>query len=91
MIEKRKLDLSERDIEGNEDDALLFLKSLLPDIKSLLRWRERRLRLKFQEFVTNEVDEAERQLTCVSPEQNTFPVETTDASIYSNIQYTSPL
>jgi hypothetical protein len=62
MIEKRKIELSEGDMEGNEDDALLFLKSLLP----LLRWQERRLRLKFQEFVTNEVDEVQTQLTCVS-------------------------
>jgi hypothetical protein len=92
MIEKRKVELSERDMEGNVDDALLFLK----ESSAAFVVEERRLQLKFQEFVTNEVDEAGRQLTCVShisdtPEQNTFPVKTTEASIYPNIQYISPL
>jgi hypothetical protein len=47
MIERRNLTLSERYMERNEDNALLFLKSLLSKVKSLLRWGKRRLRLKF--------------------------------------------
>jgi hypothetical protein len=34
----RKLELLEKDSEREEDEDLLFLKSLLPDIKSLPRW-----------------------------------------------------
>jgi hypothetical protein len=96
LIEKRKLELLEKDMEREEDDDLLFLKSLLPDIKSLPRWRKRRLRLKFQELVINEVEEAEGQFTCISatasdvPEQSAFPVQTTESPIYSNIQITTP-
>jgi hypothetical protein len=49
----------------NENDDLLFF-SLLPDIKSLPQWWKHRLRLKFHEFIINEVEEAERQLARIS-------------------------
>jgi hypothetical protein len=76
--EKKSHELLEKDIERGEDDDLV-LKSLLPDIKYLLQWRKRRLRLKSQEFVTNFVEKAEGLLTrlpCIIhiPERNTFPV-----------------
>jgi hypothetical protein len=58
-LEKRKLELLGKDSEREEDEDLLFLKSLLPDIKSLPRWRKRRLRLKIHQLVIQEMEEAE--------------------------------
>jgi len=44
---------------AEEDDDLLYLKSLLPHIKSLPRIRRLRLRSKFQELVIQELEELE--------------------------------
>jgi hypothetical protein len=86
MTEKKKLEILETWEETKV--TAFFLTSLLPDIKTLPNW-QKCLRLKF-EFIINEA-ETERQPTCVPrisdmPQQNIFPVETTESSIYSNIQ-----
>jgi hypothetical protein len=65
IIEKGKLELSETEMDKIEEDDLL-LKSPLPGIKSLPQCLKRRLRFKFQEFVINEVERAERLLTRIS-------------------------
>jgi hypothetical protein len=37
-VEKRKLEMLENDLAREEDEDLLFLKTLIPDIQSLPRW-----------------------------------------------------
>jgi hypothetical protein len=44
MIEKKKL--FERDMEREEGDNLIFVKGLLPDIKSLPQWPKRPLQFR---------------------------------------------
>ncbi|XP_023704524.2 uncharacterized protein LOC111862911 [Cryptotermes secundus] len=64
-VEKMKLDLLVKEAEREEDDDLLFFKSLLPDMKTLPPWRKRRLRLKIHELVVGEIEDNERQNTPV--------------------------
>lgn len=58
-LEHKKPASMERERPAQEDDDLLYLKSLLPHIKSLPRIRRLRLRSKFQELVIQELEEME--------------------------------
>jgi len=58
-LEKKKPASMYRERAAEEDDDLLYLKSLLPHIKSLPRIRRLRLRSKFQELVIQELEELE--------------------------------
>lgn len=58
-LEKKKPASTERERGDQDDDDLLYLKSLLPHIKSLPRIRRLRLRSKFQELVIQELEELE--------------------------------
>lgn len=60
-IEKQKLELLQKDMCEEKDDDLMFLKSLLPDLKSLPRSRNRLVRLKFQEIMYNEIEALEER------------------------------
>lgn len=56
---KKKPANMDREKAAEDDDDLLYLKSLLPHIKSLPRIRRLRLRSKFQELVIQELEELE--------------------------------
>jgi BESS motif. len=58
-LEKKKPESTDKERAAEEDDDLLYLKSLLPYIKSLPRIRRLRLRSKFQELVIQELEELE--------------------------------
>jgi len=58
-LEHKKPARMDRERAAEEDDDLLYLKSLLPHIKSLPRIRRLRLRSKFQELVIQELEEME--------------------------------
>lgn len=58
-LEKNKPASTDKERTAEEDDDLLYLKSLLPHIKSLPRIRRLRLRSKFQELVIQELEELE--------------------------------
>jgi hypothetical protein len=58
-LEKRKLDILDRECAREEDDDLLFLKSLLPHIKSLPRTRNLRLRSTFQDLLIQGLEQVE--------------------------------
>lgn len=58
-LEKKKPASMDKERVGEEDDDLLYLKSLLPHIKSLPRIRRLRLRSKFQELIIQEVEQME--------------------------------
>jgi len=58
-LEQKKPASMDRERAPEEDDDLLYLKSLLPHIKSLPRIRRLRLRSKFQELVIQELEEME--------------------------------
>jgi hypothetical protein len=60
-VDERRLELQEKDLERDDED-LLFLRSLLTDIKSLPRWRKHRLRLKMDQLVIEEMEGAETAL-----------------------------
>lgn len=61
VVKKNKLALLETTTSSaeTEDSDLMFLKSLLPDIKSLPRTRRLQLRLRFQQLVCEAVEEME--------------------------------
>ncbi|XP_068081361.1 ankyrin-3 isoform X1 [Anabrus simplex] len=75
-IEKQKLEFLQKDIAEEKDDDLMFLKSLLPDLKSLPRSCNRAVRLKFQEIICSEIDALERQPHSFAPK----PTEGTNIS-----------
>lgn len=57
QLENRRLELLERSARMEEDDDLLFFRSLLPLLKTLPESRRMWMRLKFQELVCNEIQE----------------------------------
>lgn len=57
QLENRRLELLERSIRMEEDDDLLFLRSLLPLVKSLPESRKIRMRIKFQEILSKELED----------------------------------
>ncbi|XP_068082686.1 uncharacterized protein [Anabrus simplex] len=78
-VEKRKLDFLFKESEREEDADLLFLKSLLPDIRTLPLWRKRRLRLKIHELVVNEIEDKGQNTSVemsfiVPPEASNQPI-----------------
>lgn len=52
-LEAKKIELLQS--EEKDDEDLMFLKSLLPDLKSLSRLQKMRTKIKFQEILYNEV------------------------------------
>jgi len=52
-LEKKKIKLLQS--EEKDDEDLMFLKSLLPDLKSLSRAQKMRTKIKFQEILYNEI------------------------------------
>jgi hypothetical protein len=58
-LDKKKPASMDKERPDEEDDDLLYLKSLLPYIKSLPRITRLRLRSKFQELIIQELEEME--------------------------------
>lgn len=56
-LERKKIEILEKDANVEDDDDLLFFKSLLPHIKSLPVIKKLRLRSKIQELVLREIEE----------------------------------
>lgn len=52
-LEEKKIKLLQ--CEEKDDEDLMFLKSLLPDLKSLSRSQKMRTKIKFQEILYNEI------------------------------------
>lgn len=68
-LEKKKIEILEKDAKEEDDDDLLFLKSLLPHIKSFPVIRKLRLRSKIQDLVLKEMEEMENIGTTVTQER----------------------
>ena len=59
-IENKKIDVAEKNSQPEEDDDLLFLKSLLPQIKLLSLTKKLEIRLKFQDILYKEMVDFEK-------------------------------
>lgn len=83
-LEAKKLKLLERDLTEDEDDDLLFFKSMLKDFKSLPRERRMLLKIKFQEMLYKEITGASVADGLSQQHYSTSP-STTRASTWSEL------